>query len=112
MGTLYYGDARIPIPIDDRALSHLRFVILTKLRRGESFGFSWTKSVAEGSGRSTVWIHPAVPLHFEFDGSRSASLNRHWLEALTQQAATSGGLMLVDEPRAETVEPPDDAALQ
>jgi len=111
LGTLFYGDSRVPIPIDDRALSHLRFVILTKLRRGEAFGFTWTKSVAEGSGRSTVWMHPSVPLHFEFDGNRNASLNRHWLEALTQQAATSGGLTLIEEPRVEPVEQPDDPTL-
>ena len=110
MGTLYYGDTRVAIAIDDRALSHLRFVILTKFRRGESFGFSWTKSANQGSGRSTVWLHPSIPLQFEFEGSRSPSLNRLWLENLTQQAATSGGLVLTEEPRQETSEDSDEAA--
>lgn len=110
MGTLYYGDARVAIPIDDRALSHLRFVILTKFRRGESFGFSWAKTANEGSGRSTVWLHPSIPLQFEFEGSRSPSLNRLWLENLTQQAATSGGLVLTEEPRQESGDGGDDTA--
>ena len=101
MGTLYYGDSRVAISIDDRALTHLRFVILTKFRRGESFGFSWAKPVSEGSGRSTVWLHPSIPLQFEFDGSRSPSLNRQWLEELTRQAATSGGLIITEEPKPE-----------
>ncbi len=101
MGTLYYGDARTPIAIDDRALAHLKFVILAKLRRNEGFGFSWVKGLGEGSGRSTIWVHPSIPLHFEFNGNRAPTLNRAWLEALTQQAATSGGLTIVDEPTSE-----------
>jgi len=102
LGTLYYGDARVAIPIDDRSLTHLRFVILTKFRRGESFGFSWAKSAGEGSGRSTVWLHPSIPLQFEFEGSRSPSLNRQWLEELTRQAATSGGLVVTEEPKQDS----------
>jgi hypothetical protein len=101
VGTLYYGDARVPIEVEDRALAHVKFVILAKLRRNEGFGFSWVKPLSEGSGRGTVWIHPSIALHFEFSGSRSPNLNRAWLEALTQQAATSGGLTIVEEPPGE-----------
>lgn len=101
MGTLYYGDSRLAVPIDDRALTHLRFVILAKFRRGESFGFSWVKTANEGSGRSTIWLHPSIPLQFEFEGSRPPSLNRQWLEELTRQAATSGGLVITEEPKAD-----------
>lgn len=110
MGTLYYGDSRVAIPVDDRALAHLRFVILTKFRRGESFGFSWAKSSNEGSGRSTVWLHPSIPLQFEFEGSRSPSMNRQWLEDLTRQAATSGGLVVTEEPKQDAVDPDEAAA--
>ena len=98
MGTLYYGNARTPIEIDDRALAHLKFVMLAKLRRNEGFGFSWATPPSAGSGRSTVWISPAVALQFEFAESTPPLLNRTWLEQLTQQGATSGGLTLVDEP--------------
>lgn len=98
MGTLFYGNARTPIEIEDRALAHLKFVILSKLRRNEGFGFSWSKGVDIGSGRSTVWISPSIPLQFDFTEASRPPLNRAWLEALTQQAATSGGLILVDEP--------------
>lgn len=101
MGTLYYGDARTPIEIDDRALAHLKFVILAKLRRNEGFGFSWVKGISEGSGRATIWLSPSIPLQFEFNGNRPPSLNRAWLEALTQQAATAGGLSIVEEPVGE-----------
>ena len=98
MGTLYYGNARTPIEIDDRALAHLKFVMLAKLRRNEGFGFSWATPPSAGSGRSTVWISPAVALQFEFADSTPPLLNRSWLEQLTQQGATSAGLTLVDEP--------------
>lgn len=110
MGTLYYGDSRVAIPVDDRALAHLRFVILTKFRRGESFGFSWAKSPGEGSGRSTVWLHPSIPLQFEFEGSRSPSMNRRWLEDLTRQAATSGGLVVTEEPKPDAADPDEAVA--
>lgn len=54
MGTLYYGDSRVPIEIEDRALAHVKLVILAKLRRGEGFGFSWNYGADGGGGRSTV----------------------------------------------------------
>lgn len=98
VGTLYYGDARTAIEIEDRALAHLKFVILSKLRRNEGFGFSWAKGVDLGSGRSTVWMAPSIPLQFDFSTVSRPPLNRAWLEALNQQAATSGGLTLIDEP--------------
>ena len=98
MGTLYYGNARTPIEIEDRALAHVKFVMLSKLRRNEGFGFSWSKGVDAGSGHSTVWIAPSIPLQFDFNDPSRPALNRAWLEAMTQQAATSGGLTLIDEP--------------
>jgi hypothetical protein len=106
VGTLYYGNARTPIEIEDRALAHLKFVILSKLRRNEGFGFSWSKSVAAGSGRSTVWVAPPIPLEFDFSEPARPPLNRAWLESLNQQASTSGGLVLVEEPVEEPPEPP------
>ena len=98
MGTLYYGNARTPIEIDDRALAHVKYVMLAKLRRNEGFGFSWTTPPSAGSGRSTVWISPSVALQFEFAEARQPLLNRAWLESLTHQGSTSAGLTLVDEP--------------
>lgn len=98
VGTLYYGDSRFAIPIDDRTLAHLKVVIINKLRRGESFTFSWSKSRSEGHGRSTVWISPSLPLHFEFDGSKGPTLNRRWLEELSLIAGGGAGLVIVEEP--------------
>ena len=40
MGKIFYGGAATPIEIEDRALAHLKVVIATKLRRGESFTLS------------------------------------------------------------------------
>ena len=66
MGTLYYGDVATPIEIEDRALAHVKVVIATKLRRGESFTLSWTHGPGQEVGRSTVWLHPSIPLRFVF----------------------------------------------
>lgn len=98
MGTLYYGDARVPIEIEDRALAHIKLVILSKLRRGEGFGFSWNYGADGGGGRSTVWINPSTTLQFEFAGSRQPTINRAWLEALTIASSSNIGLSLQPEP--------------
>jgi hypothetical protein len=98
VGTLYYGDAATPIEIDDRALAHVKVVIATKLRRGESFTLSWTHGPDQEVGRSTVWLHPSIPLRFVFDEPEPALLSRTWIEALANSANSSGGLLLVEEP--------------
>ncbi|MFM9921301.1 ATP-dependent DNA ligase [Lacisediminihabitans sp. H27-G8] len=98
MGALYYGDARVAIAIDDRTLAHLRLVILSRLRRGESFPFSWEKPADEGSGRGTIWLHPSIALAFDFSGSREPSVNKTWIDALLICSMSLAGLRAVDEP--------------
>jgi len=97
MGTLIYGQGQCELEIDDRTLAHLKVVMLTKLRRNESFAFSWAHGVENGSGRSTVWIHPTIPLEFRFYGSRIPSLNRDWVERLLQTANSAEGMRVVPE---------------
>lgn len=97
MGTLYYSGSTMPIEIEDRALAHLKFVIAAKLRRGESFTVSWRHPEDQPRGRSTVWLHPSIPLRFVFDDPEPAQLSRTWLEELANSAHSSGGIMLVDE---------------
>ena len=97
MGTMYYGGSAEPIEVEDRALAHLKFVISAKLRRGESFTVSWRHPADQPRGRSTVWLHPSIPLRFVFDDSEPAELSRPWLEELAKSAHSSGGIMLVDE---------------
>ncbi len=98
VGTIFYGDSATPIEIEDRALAHLKVVIATKLRRGESFTLSWTHVDGQEPGRSTVWLHPSIPLRFVFDEPEPAMLSRAWIEELANSANSSGGLMLVAEP--------------
>jgi len=100
MGTLYYGDARAAIAIDDRELAHLRVVIISKLRRKEPFAFSWVKPATERADRSTIWISSDTLLEFEFDEKGTPELNRQWLEHLSQAASSAAGLSLVPEPVA------------
>ena len=97
MGTMYYGGSATPIDIEDRALAHLKFVISGKLRRGESFTVSWRHPEDQPRGRSTIWLHPSIPLRFVFDDPEPAELSRAWLEELAKSAHSSGGIMLVAE---------------
>ena len=95
MGTIYYGGSAMPIDIEDRALAHLKVVIATKLRRDESFTVSWRHPDDQPRGRSTIWLHPSIPLRFVFDDPEPAELSREWIEELANSANSTGGIMLV-----------------
>lgn len=95
MGRLLYGSQEREIQIDDRSLAHAQLVIIGKLRRSESFTFSW--AAAEDTGRATVWIHPSIPIQFQYDGKASVSINQEWLKELTA-IASRGDLRLTSEP--------------
>ena len=97
MGTIYYGGGAMPIHIEDRALAHLKVVIATKLRRDESFTVSWKHPDDQPRGRSTIWLHPSIPLRFVFDDPEPAELSREWIEELANSASSTGGIMLIAE---------------
>ena len=97
MGSLLYDGEDRPIYIDDRALAHLKVVIATKLRRQESFTLSWRHGEEEPGGRSTIWLHPSIPLRFTFDEAEPPELNMRWIEDLMHSANSTGGITLVDE---------------
>lgn len=97
MGMLFYGGNTVPIEIEDRALAHLKVVIATKLRRDESFTVSWRHPDDQPRGRSTIWLHPSIPLRFVFDDPEPAELSREWIEELANSASSTGGIMLVAE---------------
>ena len=110
MGTIYYGGSATPIHIEDRALAHLKVVIATKLRRGESFTVSWQHPDDQPRGRSTIWLHPSIPMRFVFDDPYPTPLSREWIEQLAHSAHSSGGITLVaDHFDIEPVEVDDDA---
>lgn len=86
---------------DDRVLSHLEAVIVSKLRRSESFLFTWTIDVSLGSGRIAKWIHPALDLDFRFDTRKPARMNVAWVEELMRAANSPLGLSALPEPVPE-----------
>jgi hypothetical protein len=104
LGKLIYGAPMWSVDFDDRTLAHLRIVILAKLRRSESFSFSWRYETGHGTSRSSLWMHPSVPLQFEFFGGREPSINRAWIDALMLTANTPNGLELMPEPVAKAPE--------
>jgi hypothetical protein len=104
MGKFIYGTPSITVEFEDRVLAHLKVVILAKLRRGESFTFSWEYTSSQGSGHSSIWLHQAIPLQFDFYGKKDPVLNRVWLEELVKLANTPAGLRIIPEPTTPTVE--------
>jgi hypothetical protein len=83
---------------DDRTLAHIHVVIINQLRSGHSFAMSWKDTESSGSGRSSVWLHPASNIRFHFSGSRAPVLNRDWLRELAECAESSRGLVIGAEP--------------
>ena len=97
MGILSY-DSNYKAEFEDRVLAHLQLVIGAKLRRGESFHFSWTTDANAGSGRTTIWLHPTVPLIYSYFGNRMPAINKLWIDALMAAANSPAGLQIVPEP--------------
>ena len=101
MGSLSYDGGR-PIEFEDRTLAHLQIVIGSKLRRAESFYFSWPSS---DGGRTTIWLHPSLSLRYEYTTNQMPALNRSWVERLSECAFGPGGLVLLPEPEAADSSP-------
>ncbi|NQX13766.1 ATP-dependent DNA ligase [Microbacteriaceae bacterium VKM Ac-2855] len=97
MGRLIY-DSSLEVDFDDRLLAHLQIVIGQKLARSESFYFSWKDSLSVGDGRSSIWLHPAIPLRFKFLGGRPPAINPEWVRSLLADSHTPAGLRISPEP--------------
>lgn len=102
MGRLYYGNAAEPIVVDDRELAHLKMVTTTKLRRSEGFSISFSSAQ---TGRSTVWVHCAIPLRFEFDAAEPIRLEPAYVNELAQAAASAMGIVIDLDAVAERSRP-------
>lgn len=98
MGFLLYGQPAEEIEIDDRSLAHVKLVMVAKLRRDESFAFSFAHDLDGEDGRSTVWVHPSIPLRFRFSEVHQPQINRAWLDVLVAAANSVDGLRLIPEP--------------
>ena len=98
MGSLHYGTPPASFEIDDRTLAHVELVVLAKLRRNESFAFSFD---GPKGGRETIWVNPSATLRFEF-GQIVTEISREWLDELMDSANTTTGLKIVPEPERPT----------
>src|SRR3954453_9394146 len=90
-------DSSTQIAFEGRVLAHIEFVVVSKLRRKESFALSWREAAENGDGRTSIWIDPSIPLRFRYSGSRPPALDRGWVERLAAAAASANGRIRVDE---------------
>jgi hypothetical protein len=99
MGTLYYGGGHGDLPtgfhVDDALLAHLKQVIVTKLRRGESFVITFPAIEHGCDVCEALWMSPAIPIRFVIDQTEWLPLDHDRLEALMIQANTVRGIVLV-----------------
>ncbi len=97
MAYLYYGPEILPVEMPDRLLAHVKVVIATKLRRGESFMLTYTHPA--DAGVTSIWLQPSIPLRFVFDVAETEALDGQYLQTLVRAANSSRGLILQwDEP--------------
>jgi hypothetical protein len=89
---LLYGAEGTPIHMPEHLLAHVKLIVATKLRRNESFMMSWRHP--DGSGRSSVWLQPSIPLRFIFDDADAPSIDHALLASLAAAANSNGGLIL------------------
>lgn len=94
MGLMFYSNTPDPVVFPDTLLGHLQVVIGTKLRRSESFTLSWQHSDDDPNGRSTLWIHPAMPLRFTFDRPDLDPLDQELLHKLAAEASSTAGITI------------------
>ncbi|WP_411557415.1 hypothetical protein [Plantibacter sp. MPB07] len=92
MGTLVYGISSAQVQLPDPELAHVKAIALLKLRRNESFALMIRFDDSD-QGRTTLWLHPAIPLQFRFESDDRSELDRPLLEALMQKA-NSGELTI------------------
>ncbi|MBN9153681.1 MAG: ATP-dependent DNA ligase [Microbacterium sp.] len=104
MGKFVYN-GNVKVEFEDRLLAHLQVAIVNKLRRGESFQFTWRDDSSTGGGRTSIWVNPQSSLIYKFYGSRPPALNPAWLEALAFVANSPAGLHVVPEPEDAAEEP-------
>lgn len=110
MGTLIYGHDGTSISFGDRFLAHLQLVIGAKLRRRESFFFSWRDDISVGDGRSTIWVDPSIPLYFKYASSNFTDINREWIDVLANSSNSTRGLEFLPEPGTLARNPSESAA--
>ena len=93
MGFFIYDSSR-EVAVDDRTLVHLQVVIIDKFRRNERFAMT----LLDQKRFVTVWMTPQSPLQFVYEGNRRPTLNRVWLDQLSDTSAMTGMLQLIPEP--------------
>lgn len=98
MGHIIYGSGDRLIEVDDRTLAHVKTVVVMKLRRNESFLLTWVREVEGVPRRMSLWLHPSIPLQFEFETAERIERNKAWLEELMRTANVTGDLDISAEP--------------
>lgn len=71
-----------------------------KLRRDESFLFSWSQDPDLSPAKTSVWVDKSIPLIFLCTLDQGHNLNHAWLELLAASATTAQGIQLMAEPSA------------
>jgi hypothetical protein len=97
VGVLVYGKLT-SLEVADDSLAYLQVVIGANLRVKQSFYISWRNLPGTGDGRTTVWIHPDLPLVFKYTKPGQRALDTAKLQDFIVQSRSADGLRLVVDP--------------
>lgn len=90
MGYLTYGNTSARFEVEDELMAHLRTVMVTKLRRNESFPLTLR---TDSGAAETLWIHASIPMRFMTEAEEPA-LDRTLLVSMVNAANSGHGLDL------------------
>jgi hypothetical protein len=68
LAKLRCGDRELPLTFTNETLAHLQAAVHRRFRMAGGFFLTGTRSDDEGNEVTTsYWLHPSVPLSFEYD---------------------------------------------
>ncbi|WP_441328005.1 DUF7882 family protein [Leucobacter tardus] len=90
VGILHY--ATQAFDFNDVVLAHLRFVVVQKIRKRESFYVNWTRDPGVGSGRVSIWVSPEIPLAFYMPELAEKDWHPEWVAQMMEEGNSVHGI--------------------
>lgn len=94
MGRIKYDGSGASIVMDDATVAHLKIIICSKLRRHESFLMTWVRADGGEDARTSIWLHPAIPLQFGFDDAKNPQIDPARITTMMDSLNRVGELVL------------------
>lgn len=99
MGRIILHTRSAAVEVDDVLLEPLAVVVTRQLRRDEPVMLDCVNPPDEEPARSSIWLHPAMCVTFEFDSESRREIDPAVLEEMARSAERTGTIVLFPEAR-------------